>query len=224
MSSMSRTASTHPARIVKVLLERHGHTFCEELGIDLGKGTPTALFRWLCDSLLFSKRINTDRAARAARALSEQGWNNASKMHDAGWERRTHVLNRAGYARYDESTSRRLGQMADLLTARYGGDLRKLRERADRDPGREQQLLLEFKGIGPVGVDIFCREAQLCWPELYPFADRKSLGAARKLGLPASPQALADLINRRRFPALLAALVRADLAKAHREIAALAAG
>jgi hypothetical protein len=210
--------------MVKVLLERYGHTYCEELGIDLAKGTPTALFRWLCGSLLFSARISADLATRAMRALSEHGWNNARKLHDAGWERRTHVLNRAGYARYDESTSRRLGEMADLLIARYGGDLRKLRERADRDTGREQQLLLEFKGIGPVGVDIFCREAQLCWPELYPFADRKSLGSARKLGLPASPQALADLINRRRFPALLAALVRADLAKAHREIAALAAG
>jgi hypothetical protein len=223
MSSMPRTVSTDPAPVLKVLLERYGLTYREELGIDLGKGTPTALFRWLCGSLLFSARISVDLATRAVRALSEQGWNNARKMHEAGWERRTHVLNRAGYARYDESTSRRLGEMADLLTARYGGDLRKLRERAARDPGREQQLLLEFKGIGPVGVDVFCREAQLCWPELYPFADRKSLRSVQKLGLPAPPEELSGLVVRRRFPALLAALVRADLAKAHREIAALAA-
>lgn len=67
-------------------------------------------------------------------------------------------------------------------------------------------------------MDIFCREAQICWPELYPFADRKALGAARKLGLPATPRELAGLVGREEFPVLVAALVRADLAKSHEQI------
>jgi hypothetical protein len=40
---------------------------------------------------------------------------------------------------------------------------------------RECKLLKEFKGIGDVGANIFCREAQIAWDELYPFADRKAL-------------------------------------------------
>lgn len=51
-------------------------------------------------------------------------------MAEATWRQRTDVLNRAGYARYDESTSRMLGDTAQLLLDRYRGDLRKLREEA----------------------------------------------------------------------------------------------
>jgi len=71
------------------------------------------------------------------------------------------VLNRAGYARYDESTSRMLGDTCALLLERYRGDLRKLREEAGHDPQRERALLKEFKGLGDVGVDIFSREGRL---------------------------------------------------------------
>jgi hypothetical protein len=39
----------------------------------------------------------------------------------------------------------------------------------------------EFKGIGDAGADIFCREVQIVWDELYPFADRKALATASKL-------------------------------------------
>lgn len=209
---------TAAGRLVKALLDMYGRTYCDELGIDIIKGTPSALFRWLCSSLLFSARISAGLASRAALALSEQGWNDPRKLRDAGWERRTRVLNEAGYARYDESTSRRLEDMAELLSNRYGGDLRRLREQADRDPEQERRLLLEFKGIGPVGVDIFCREAQACWEELYPFADRKSLGSAKRLGLPGVAAELARLVERKDFATLVAALVRVDLAKAHHEV------
>jgi hypothetical protein len=51
-----------------------------------------------------------------------------------------------------------------MLQDKYQGDLRKLRDAAEREPGRERALLKECKGLGEVGVDIFMREAQIVWP------------------------------------------------------------
>ena len=78
---------------------------------------------------------------------------------------------------------------------------------------RERALLQECKGLGEVGADIFCREAQIVWDELYPFADRRALEAARRLGLEDDPGLLAKRVPRKEFPRLVAALVRTGLAK-----------
>jgi endonuclease III len=200
-------------RITAALLDRHGRTYCSELGIPIERNTPSPLFRWLCASILFSARISSDIAASAARALNEHGLTTSQRMADAAWAERTKILNRSGYARYDESTSRMLGDTAGLLIEQYGGDLRRLRERAGEDPAAERRLLQEFKGIGETGADIICREAQEPWPELYPFADRKALAAARKLGLGSDVEELARLTGRQDFPRLVAALIRTSLAK-----------
>ncbi len=200
-------------RITEVLLERHGRTYAAELGIDLAKGTPSPLFRWLCASTLLSARINARIAIVAAKALAAQGWTTAEKMAAATWEHRTQTLNQAGYARYDESTSRMLGDTASMLLEKYGGDLRKLREAAGRAPEHERALLKECKGIGEVGADIFCREVQIAWEELYPFADRRALDAARRLGLEDEAAKLARRVSRNEFPRLIAALVRTSLGK-----------
>jgi hypothetical protein len=200
-------------RIVDALLERHGRTYAAELGIDLARNTPSALYRWLCAATLLSARIGAKAAMQAARALADQGWTTAPKMAGTTWEQRTRTLNRAGYARYDESTSRMLGDSAAMLLDKYGGDLRRLREAAGRDPARERVLLKECKGIGDVGADIFCREAQGAWDELYPFADRRALEAAGRLGLEDGAAGLARRVSRNDYPRLLAALVRTALAK-----------
>jgi len=199
-------------QIVRALLEQHGRTYAEQLGIDLAAGTPSPLFRWLCAAILMSARIRAEAAVEAARALADQGWTTAAKMAAATWEERTRTLNRAGYARYDESTSRMLGDTAEMLQDKYQGDLRKLRDAAEREPPRERTLLKECKGLGEVGVDIFMREAQIVWCELYPFADGKALQSAATLGLDDDPRALADRVPRKDYPRLLTALVRASLA------------
>jgi hypothetical protein len=198
---------------VEVLLERHGQTLADDLSIDVAKGTPSPLFRLLIASILASARIGHRIAVDAARALTDHGWTTAQKMADATWAQRVRVLNRAGYARYDERTSRMLGDTCALLLERYRGDLRRLREAAERHPDRERALLKEFKGIGDVGVDIFFREVQVAWQELHPFADRRALDTAKQLGLGADPEALARLTggDPRRFARLAAALVRAAL-------------
>lgn len=196
--------------VVEALLERHGQTFADEIGIDVAKDTPQELFGLLCASILFSARISSDLAVRASQALRRQGWRSARKLEEATWSERTRVLNEAGYARFDERTSAMLGDTALLLIGSYDGDLRRLREEAGRDPGRERALLKEVKGLGDVGVDIFFREAQAAWDELYPFADKRARKTARELGLDDEPEELAKLVDKADFPRFVAGLVRAS--------------
>lgn len=205
-------------QLAQALIDDHGQLYSDQLGIALDKGTPSPLFRWLCASILFSARISQNIALAAAKALADQGWTTAPKLAAATWSQRTKTLNRSGYARYDERTSTMLGESAELLIERYGGDLRKLRQEADRDSRRERSLLKEFKGLGDVGVDIFFREAQIPWQELFPFADRRALAAAQKLGLGGDARSLARLTSQEQLPRLVAALVRVDLQKVHDEV------
>lgn len=193
------------------LLADHGTTYAEEIGIALSRNQPMPLFQWLVASILFSARIGAEQAIEAARALNAAGLTTPEHMAGASWEERVRVLNRNGYARYDESTATKLGKTCDLLRDRYAGDLRKLREAADGDPARILDLLQEFNGIGPLGAEIFAREAQAVWSELQPFADDRALEVARELKLGDDAQALANLVGQDRLPALLAALVRAEL-------------
>ena len=205
---------TKPSKrdLAQALLERHPKSHAEDLGIRAGNNTPSQLYKWLLVSLLFSARIAAGNAESAARALLDHGWRTPQKMAATNWSQRVRVLNRSGYARYDESTARYIGFSTALLIDRYGGDLRRLRDGAERKPERERELLKEFKGIGNVGVDIFFREAQTAWDELYPFADERALTAARKLDLATDARGLARLVDRKDLPRLLSALVRADLA------------
>ena len=133
------------------------------------------------------------------------------------------TLNEAGYARFDERTATMLGDTCEILLDRYRGDLRRLREEAEREPKRERSLLKELKGIGDVGVDIFFREAQAAWDELRPFADRRALDAAKRLELGRDAEALADLVSERELPRLVAALVRTELADDYDGVRAAAA-
>jgi hypothetical protein len=220
---MSPGANPSRKAVVRALLDRHGRTYAAEIGFDPAKNTPSPLYRLLCASLLFSARIGAGIAVRAARALAAEGWTTAQKMADSTWEQRTRTLNESGYARYDERTATMLGQTTDLLLEEYGGDLRKLRDAADRDPTEERRLLKRFKGIGDVGVDIFFREVQGAWDELYPFLDQRALRNAEALGLGDDPEALARLAGRSDFARLAAALVRVRNATSREEVLRAAA-
>ena len=198
--SSGRTGETQ--RVVSAVLAKHGRTYCDELAINIARNTPSVLFRWLCATMLFSARINSRTAIAASMALTRRGWTSARKMAASTWEERTHVLNGAGYARYDESTSAKLGEAADLLLDRYDGDLRRLREEAGRDAGNEHRLIQQFKAIGPV----------------YPFVDAVALDTARQLKISDTARNLATLVERDDFPRLVAALVRTHLAGDYDEV------
>ncbi|WP_136067758.1 hypothetical protein [Modicisalibacter radicis] len=207
-------------KVVEVLLDRHGETFAHELGVDLTRNTPTPLFRILGLALLTSAPVGADQAMRACRALAKAGLTTPRKMADSSWEERVKVLNGNGYARYDEKTASQLEALTEHLQAEYAGDLRKLRERANGDPAEARRLLKEFKGIGGVGADIFLREVQICWEEIAPFADKMALKSSAKLGLGDDVAALSECVkgDTPRFCRLVAALVRSQLAKDHKQI------
>jgi hypothetical protein len=198
--------------VVRALLDLHGRTYAEELGIKLDKPSPSELFQLLCASVLYSARIDARIATEAFKNLKRRGWRSARSLAGSTWKQRVDALSEAGYTRYQERTSTMLGELSEHTLRRWGGDLRKLRDEAERDPKRERKLLKEAKGLGDVGVDIFFREIQGVWNELLPFADRRALDAARRLKLGGDPKALQRLTGGTSdFLRLVAALVRTEL-------------
>ncbi len=211
-------ASAAKKDLTRALLDQYGQTYADELGIDLAKGTPSPLFRMLCAAHLFSARINAEIAVSAAGALTDAGWTTPRKIAHATWAERTKVLNRSGYARYDERTSTMLGETAELVLDRWKGDLRNLRTEADEDVEREHELLKECKGIGDVGAEVFLREVQVAWPEVAPFADKRAIDAARRLDLGRTAADLARLVPKKDVARLVAALVRVGLDDGYDEV------
>ncbi|MFI8214997.1 endonuclease [Streptomyces sp. NPDC085932] len=195
-------------RVVHALLDAHGRTFADEAGIPL-RDAPQPLYRLLVLSHLLSARIRGSIALATARALHEAGLRDPRRMAAATWQDRVDALGRGGYRRYDERTATQLGDGAQLLTERWGGDLRRLRREADGEVRQLRRLLQEFPGIGPAGADIFLREAQQVWPEAAPYLDAKALQGADRLNLPRAPKRLAALAGDTGTAALAAALVRA---------------
>ncbi|MFF8403941.1 endonuclease [Streptomyces sp. NPDC014846] len=202
----------HDERVLHELVSEHGRTYADEAGIRL-KDTPQPLYRLLVLALLLSARIRASVAVAAARALHEDRLDSPRRMAGADWQRRVDALGRGGYRRYDERTATQLGDGAELLLDRWGGDLRRLHEEAGGDTGELRRLLQEEPGVGPAGADIFLREAQRVWPELAPYLDAKALSGAERLGLPKDPDRLTDLAGNAEPAVLAAALVRAALDK-----------
>jgi hypothetical protein len=198
--------------VVTALLDRAGRTYADDADIRLSD-TPAPLYRLLVLSVLLSTRIKADIAVAAAAELARAGFGTPARMREATWQDRVDALGRAHYKRYDESTATALGDGAELLRAEYRDDLRGLRERAERDPAKIRELLTAFPRLGPVGADIFCRDAQAVWPELRPAFDGKALDGAKRLGLPAKPADLAQLVPPAQLAMLASALVRAALDK-----------
>jgi endonuclease III len=199
-------------RVVRELLDAHGRTYADEAGIRL-RDTPQPLYRLLVLAHLLSARIRASVALATARALHEAGLRDPRRMAEADWQERVDALGRGGYRRYDERTATQLGDGAELLNERWGGDLRRLRREADGKVSELRHLLQEFPGIGPAGADIFLREAQGVWPEAAPYLDAKALQGAERLKLPKDPERLVELAGDTDPAVLAAALVRAAVNK-----------
>jgi hypothetical protein len=169
------------------------------------------MYRLLVLSVLLSTRIKADIAVAAARELAKAGFTTPHAMLEATWQQRVDALGRAHYVRYDESTATALGDGAQLVLDTYRGDLRRLRAEADGDGTTLRRLLRQVPRLGPVGADIFSREAQQVWPELRPYIDKKALDGAGKIGLPTDPGRLAALVGPDDLARLAAGLVRVSL-------------
>jgi hypothetical protein len=199
--------STTDSEVVRALLERHGSTFADDAGIKLAD-KPAPLWQLLVLSLLLSARISSDIAIAAARELFADGCGTARGTRDTSWQQRVDALGRGHYRRYDERTSTQLGELADAVLDGFGGDLRRMHERADGVGGLDQELQ-RFKGIGPAGAAIFLREVQGTWTDVAPYVDDLAAQGADRLGLPTSPDELAGLVSAKDLPRLVAGCVRA---------------
>ncbi len=194
---------------IRRLLKAAGQSFAGQAGIRL-TDTPGPLYRLQVLALLLSTRINSSIAVAAARELSAAGYTTAQRMCRSGWPDRVAALGRAHYRRYDESTATRLGDGAQLLLDRYGGDLRRLAQKAGHRADRAGELLQEFPGIGPLGAAIFLREAQTAWTWLQPYLDERVAAAAEQFGLPHTARGLAAAAGTTDLSRLSAALIRAS--------------
>ena len=201
--------ATHDAT-VSALLERAGTTYADEAGITL-RDTPAPLYRLLVLGTLLSTPVQSSLGVAAARELIDAGMGTPEKMRDATWQQRVDALGRAHFTRVDEQTATALGDGAAQLLDDYAGDLRKLRESADRDPKRIRKLLTAFPRLGPTGAGIVAREAQAVWPELRPSLDGKARQGAERLGLPTDPDELAGLVDGDELARFAAALTRVGL-------------
>lgn len=210
------TANHSHKALATELNKRAGQTYADEAEITL-QNTPVPLFELLVLSMLLGARISANIAVSAARELFSAGLRNPKAVIDADRKTVVDALGRGNYARYDESTATQLTETSQILVDEYDGDLRKLAHAAENDAKAAHELLQEFKGVGPVGADIFLREVQGVWTWAAPYFDKKSVQSAKDLGLPTDPAALADLAPSGEA-AFAAALIRASLDKDLREL------
>ncbi len=199
--------------IVRELISRYGQPYAEEAGIRLAD-RPAPLYQLLVLATLLSAPIPADTAVSAARELFAAGYRNPKAMNAASWQDRVDALGRGRYRRYDERTATMLGDGADLLSGKWHGDLRRLRDECGGEAAGIASRLAAFPGMGPTGASIFLREVQDVWPCVAPYVDAKVTSGAHRVRLPADRETLARLLADSGQPArLAAALVRVSLSQ-----------
>ena len=127
--------------------------------------------------------LNPPFSLRTWKDLDEAGYEGRRKVM---WEART---------QHKEKTASLLGNLCEGVKELCGDDEKDLSELSGvreqikdiKDPKEAQKkvvdVLTDIKGIGPGGAAIFLRREQLDWDEVFPFADDRSLSAARSFGL-----------------------------------------
>jgi endonuclease III len=129
------------------------------LGIEFTALNANGFYRWLVASFLIGKRIRSSVAVEAYRMLvHEYGLDTPAKLANCSHGSLVRILRRAGYARYDESTARRLRLLATGLDEALATRVEAIRSGAT-DTIELGKWLLSFEGIGPKTLEIFMREA-----------------------------------------------------------------
>ncbi|RVV98194.1 hypothetical protein EKE94_12180 [Mesobaculum littorinae] len=197
--------------LADILISSQGRLYSEDMGANIARDVPQQWFHWLVGALLMSARISAAQAVKAAAALKRHDLHKIDGILASTRASRIRVLNRNGYARFDNQGADYLHDAARLVRDRWSGDLRHLRDEAET-PQDLLQGVQAVKGIGATGAGIFAREAQMVWPDLHPFATGPALTAARDLGLPDDAKGLARLAGGpERMARLVAGLTRAAL-------------
>lgn len=154
-------------------------SYSEELGLDLS--APEGRFKWFLASILFAKRISSEVAKKTFLRFAQEGLTTPEKILEAGWDRLLQVLDSGGYVRYDFSTASNLLNIMKELKEKYG-DLETLHGEST-GPRDLERRLLEFKGVGPTGVNIFLRELRGIWTNAKPDLSEMAVRTAQRIGL-----------------------------------------
>ena len=126
------------------------------LGIDMHQCHGRGLYKWLLASFLIGKRIRASVAVQAYQVLVDtHGLDTPGKLARCPHHTLVKLLGQAGYARYDESTARRLHRLGKGLEAEMDHVL--LDDAVDM--AHVSAWLLRFEGVGPKTLEIFMREA-----------------------------------------------------------------
>ncbi len=154
-------------------------SYSDELGLDLTR--PEDRFKWFLASVLFAKRISAETAKETYQYFEQEELTSPDAILHAGWDRLVEVLDSGGYTRYDFSTATRLMEIANTLKEKYGS-LEKLHAES-KSPSDLENRLQEFKGVGPVGVNIFLRELRGIWEKAKPTPSPMAVLTAQRIGL-----------------------------------------
>jgi endonuclease III len=154
-------------------------SYSKELGLDLSKAEDR--FKWFLASVLFAKRISAETAKETYLYFEQEDLTSPDAILEAGWDRLVEVLDSGGYTRYDFSTATNLLGIAKTLKEKYG-DLERLHAESSSPTDLERRLQ-EFKGVGPVGVNIFLRELRGIWEKAKPKPSPLAVATAQKIGL-----------------------------------------
>ncbi|MGD0994519.1 MAG: hypothetical protein ABR909_03225 [Candidatus Bathyarchaeia archaeon] len=164
--------------IVKEALSKL-QSYSNELDLDLSKAEDR--FKWFLASVLFAKRISAQTAKETYLYFEQEELTSPDAILEAGWDRLVEVLDSGGYTRYDFSTATNLLGIAKTLKEKYG-DLELLHAESS-SPADLERRLQEFKGVGPVGVNIFLRELRGIWEKAKPKPSPMAVATAQKVGL-----------------------------------------
>lgn len=166
---------------IEKLIETWGGRFSSELSIEVESGKSEEIFKWFLASILFGTRIRQDVARETYRQFDKNRVLTPDEILNTGWDGLVAILDAGGYVRYDFKTATKLLDIAEMLNTRYNGDLNRLQREA-KDASDLEAKLNDFKGVGPVTVNIFLRELRGVWEKADPLPGDIVVEAAIDLG------------------------------------------
>ncbi|KAI4127086.1 MAG: hypothetical protein LQ341_006821, partial [Variospora aurantia] len=175
-------------------------------------------FEELICAVVLSRPISHALGLRTIRTLFNEPYEftTPKKIRSAGFEGVIKAVNEAR-TQHRQKTAEELVMLADAVVEHLGdGEDDVNLERVRKECGFEwekrirpsvgdqaltqqlqerEMLKSHIKGLGKTGLDIFARRIQAQWPNLYPFADQRTLSGLQKLGLPESAVGLKKFLD-----------------------------
>lgn len=166
---------------VNLLLQTFPETYSEELGIKLKSKKESEFFKWFLASILFGARISETIAKNTYKAFVRHKILTPRDIRKASWHEMIDIMGEGGYVRYDGKTTNTLWGIAKRFLEDYDGKVSNL-YKVSKDTKDLEEKLEEFKGIGPITVNIFLRELRGIW-KVDPLPSRFTIIAANNLKL-----------------------------------------